>query len=104
MHGAVGTLIAFATGPDTVALDGEGRNSPFTSALLKHLATPGLHVSLMMQRVRADVVQHDAQQAGALGSFFVDWRRDFGALSLDSQYLQAMSVPAVQNAKLVSGH
>jgi tetratricopeptide (TPR) repeat protein len=57
MHGAVGTLIAFATGPDTVALDGEGRNSPFTSALLKHLATPGLHVSLMMQRVRADVVR-----------------------------------------------
>jgi poly(3-hydroxybutyrate) depolymerase len=38
MHGAVGTLIAFATGPDTVALDGEGRNSSisprraFTSA------------------------------------------------------------------------
>jgi tetratricopeptide (TPR) repeat protein len=57
MQGAVGTLIAFATGPDTVALDGEGRNSPFTSALLRHLATPGLHVSLLMQRVRADVVR-----------------------------------------------
>ena len=38
---ALGTLIAYATQPDNVALDGEGRNSPFTAALLRHIATPG---------------------------------------------------------------
>ena len=36
------TLVAFATQPNRVASDGSGRNSPFTAALLKHIATPGL--------------------------------------------------------------
>ena len=38
------------------ALDGEGRNSPFTAALLKHIATPGVDIGTVMRRVRADVV------------------------------------------------
>jgi hypothetical protein len=56
VQSAIGTLIAYATQPDNVALDGDGRNSPFTSALLKHLPTPGLEISSLMKRVRADVV------------------------------------------------
>jgi len=56
IQSAIGTMIAYATQPDNVALDGEGRNSPFTAALLKHIATPNLHISLMMQRVRGDVI------------------------------------------------
>ena len=56
IQSAVGTMIAFATQPDAVALDGEGRNSPFTTALLKHLATPGLDIAPLMRRVRADVI------------------------------------------------
>jgi uncharacterized caspase-like protein len=36
------TLIAFAAKAGSTAMDGDGKNSPFTSALLKHLATPGL--------------------------------------------------------------
>lgn len=54
--GAIGTLIAFATQPDNVALDGSGRNSPFTAALLKHLPTPRLDIGTVMRRVRADVI------------------------------------------------
>ncbi len=50
-----GTLIAFATQPNDVALDGDGRNSPFTSALLKHMVVPNLEVELMMKQVRLDV-------------------------------------------------
>lgn len=53
----VGTLVSFATQPGNVALDGEGRNSPFTQAILKHLPTPGLDVALMMRRVRRDVLE-----------------------------------------------
>lgn len=56
VQSAIGTMIAYATQPDNVALDGEGRNSPFTAALLKHIGTPGLHISLVMQRVRSDVI------------------------------------------------
>ena len=51
-----GTLIAFATAPGQVALDGEGANSPFSAALTRHIGTPGLEVQQMLTRVRAEVV------------------------------------------------
>jgi len=50
-----GSFIAFATEPGEVALDGAGENSPFTSALLNHIETPELDISLMMRRVRQEV-------------------------------------------------
>ncbi|HEV7305080.1 caspase domain-containing protein [Ensifer sp.] len=53
----VGSLIAFATQPGNVALDGAGRNSPFTSALLKHLGTPGRSVTDDLIAVRRTVLQ-----------------------------------------------
>ena len=57
MKSARGTLIAFATSPGKTALDGEeGKNSPFTRALLTHLPTPGLEIGLALKRVRAQVV------------------------------------------------
>ncbi|MGJ5043347.1 MULTISPECIES: caspase family protein [unclassified Bradyrhizobium] len=51
-----GTLIAFATAPGKVALDGDGDNSPFSAALTRHIGTPGLEVQQMLTRVRAEVV------------------------------------------------
>ena len=56
----VGTLIAFATQPGNVALDGTGRNSPFTSGLLKHLGTPGQDITRDLIHVRREVL--DATQ------------------------------------------
>jgi tetratricopeptide (TPR) repeat protein len=56
VEAADGTLVTFATQPNRVAADGQGRNSPFTQALLKHLATPGLELRVLMTRVRSDVV------------------------------------------------
>lgn len=50
-----GTMIAFSTAPNKVALDGQGRNSPFTAALVKHIKTPGLDIAFVMRRVTADV-------------------------------------------------
>lgn len=53
-----GTLIAFSTAPDQKAEDGiGGRNSPFTTYLLRHLKTSMLDVRLMLGRVRQDVLQ-----------------------------------------------
>jgi hypothetical protein len=49
------TLIAFAAAPGQEAADGDARNSPFTSSLLKHIAQPGLEVSVMLKEVAADV-------------------------------------------------
>jgi hypothetical protein len=48
-------MVAFATGPETVALDGEGRNSPFTEALLDHIGEEGMSISDLMIEVRKDV-------------------------------------------------
>lgn len=56
IKGSIDTLIAFSTEPDKTALDGEGRNSPFTTALLKHIQTPGLEIGGVLRRVRTDVV------------------------------------------------
>jgi uncharacterized caspase-like protein len=50
-------MIAYATAPDRVALDGEGRNSPFTTAFLKNLKTPGLDISVLMKRIRTDAIK-----------------------------------------------
>jgi hypothetical protein len=63
IQSAIGTMIAYATQPDNVAFDGDGqRNSPFTSALLKHISTPGLEIAALMRRVRADVVASTRQK------------------------------------------
>lgn len=53
----VGTFVAFATEPGAVAYDGAGEapNSPFTTALLENIETPGISVSDMMIRVRNEV-------------------------------------------------
>ncbi|HSM39727.1 MAG TPA: caspase domain-containing protein, partial [Afifellaceae bacterium] len=54
--GGIGTLISYATQPGNVALDGEGRNSPFTAALLTHLGKPGAGITGTMTAVRRDVL------------------------------------------------
>jgi len=62
MQGGVGTMIVYATQPNNVALDGDGRNSPFTAALLAHLPTPDVDISIMLRRVRADVIRATNQK------------------------------------------
>ena len=51
------TLVVYATAPGETASDGAGRNSPFTSSLLRHIETPGVEIELMFKRVTADVLR-----------------------------------------------
>src|SRR5262249_27064505 len=51
------TLIAFAAKAGSTASDGTGENSPFTTALLKHIAVPGLDLRIAFGRVRDDVLK-----------------------------------------------
>jgi uncharacterized caspase-like protein len=51
------TLIAFAAKAGSTAADGTGANSPYTTALVKHLITPGLDLRLALGRVRDDVLK-----------------------------------------------
>lgn len=51
------TLVVYAAKDGTTADDGAGqRHSPFTQAILKHIATPGLEINFVFRRVRDDVV------------------------------------------------
>jgi uncharacterized caspase-like protein len=52
------TLIAYAAKAGSTAEDGDGEHSPFTTALLKHLAEPGLDIRLAFGRVRDDVLKN----------------------------------------------
>ncbi len=54
---AQGTLISYATKDGQVALDGVGqKNSPFTQALLEHIADPS-DIAVVLRKVREKVMQ-----------------------------------------------
>ena len=72
-------LVAYASRDGTVASDGSGRNSPFTSALLEHIETPGLEINFLFRNVRDEVV---AATKGAQQPFV------YGSLSKEAIYLK----------------
>jgi len=51
-----GSIVAYATAPDSVAADGGGKNGVYTGQLLKHMRTPGLPIEEMFKRVRIGVL------------------------------------------------
>ncbi len=91
----VGTMIAFATEPGNVALDGDGKNSPFTTALLQHIETPGLDVAQLMRRVRRDVIDKTSgrqvpwNNSSLTGDFFFVEKGAVGAQPADIPRVQA---------------
>ena len=75
-----GMVIAYATQPDQIAVDGNGRNSPFTSALLQQISQPGVEIGTLFRRVARQV--HSATNGQQLpelsvslfGEFFLNTR------------------------------
>ncbi len=55
MDAPVGTLIAFATAPGSVASDGDGQNGLYTQHLLQSLQKPGTKIEYVFKNVRASV-------------------------------------------------
>jgi uncharacterized caspase-like protein len=74
----VGTFIAYSTQPGNVALDGAGRNSPFTAALTTRMVEPGRNLTSVMIDVRKDVIaatsgkQVPWDHSALTGEFFFD--------------------------------
>ena len=89
------TLVAYAAKEGTVAADGEGRNSPYTTALLAHLEEPGLEVGLMFRKVRDAVL---ASTGGRQEPFV------YGSLSSEGAYLAALPKPELDEVKPVVKH
>lgn len=57
-----GSFIAYSTAPGSTAADGDGRNSPFASALVKQIGQKGLPIEVMFRGIRKDVLQATAGQ------------------------------------------
>jgi uncharacterized caspase-like protein len=76
VEAAASMMVVYSTEPEKVALDGTGRNSPFTEALLRHIDTEGESISDMMIDVRNDVLkatggkQRPFESASLTGQFF----------------------------------
>lgn len=90
---ATGLLIAYATAPGQVALDGPpGGNSPYAEALAHYLDEPGLEIGLLFRKVSARVRQ---ATAGAQ----VPWTE----ASLTGDTLVLNPAPAVPDPMLMAG-
>src|SRR5581483_981172 len=50
------TLVAFAAKAGSISYDGDGVNSPYATALLRHLAEPGVDIRIALGKVRDDVI------------------------------------------------
>ena len=87
------TLVAYAAKEGTVAADGRGRNSPYTTALLRHIEEPGLEVGLMFRKVRDAVL---AATGGAQEPFV------YGSLSSEGAYFTGAPEAAPAAAAPVS--
>ncbi|MEN3376451.1 MAG: hypothetical protein V7604_1806 [Hyphomicrobiales bacterium] len=87
-------LVAYAAKDGTTATDGEGRNSPYTAALLKHLGTRGLEVSFVFRKVRDDVMAATNRRQQP----FV-----YGSLSSKAIYLRAPDAAQAVSAPMQPG-
>jgi hypothetical protein len=54
------TMVAYAAKAGSVSYDGDGVNSPFATALLKHIAEPGVDIRIALGRVRDEVLKQTA--------------------------------------------
>jgi tetratricopeptide (TPR) repeat protein len=72
-----GSLVVYAAKDGETALDGNGNNSPFVTALVKELAVPGVEIRKLFDLVRDDVLEatNNQQQPFTYGS--VPGRQDF---------------------------
>ena len=78
-------LVAYAARDGTTALDGNGRNSPFTAALLRNIETPGVEVTFVFRNVRDDVMEATSNEQQP----FV-----YGSLSRKAIYLAGLPPPS----------
>lgn len=89
MKAPTGTFLAYSTAPGMIALDGDGRNSPFTSALSQEIIKPGAQIEQVFKNVRRTVLQ-------ATDGVQVPW--DTSSLTVDFSFVaqKPMSMAEVE--------
>ena len=70
-----GMFVAFSTSPNTTAEDGDGKNSPYATALLEELGQPGLDFEKVFKNVGAKVVKatNGRQEPWSNSKFYGDF-------------------------------
>jgi len=63
-----GTFISYSTSPGNVARDGDGRNSPYTAALIEYMKDPGLTIEDVFKSVRQKLRKETGQVPWELSS------------------------------------
>ena len=63
-----GTFISYSTGAGQVARDGEGKNSPYTSAVLQYMQDPGVPITDVFIKVRQKLRKETGQIPWELSS------------------------------------
>jgi uncharacterized caspase-like protein len=99
VQAARGSLIAFATSPGEVAVDGTGDNSFYTQHLVQAMTTPGLSIEQVFKQVRTGVLkatgkkQTPWESSSLIGDFY------FASLSAENPSVAAEATrPQVQEA------
>jgi uncharacterized caspase-like protein len=98
MEAPGGSFIAYSTAPGRTAADGNGRNSPFVTALVREMALPGETIEGVFRNVRRAVMAATAGEqmpwdASSLLGQFVFTRRA-GSLAPDAAAAQSVAPPA----------
>lgn len=82
MPAPTGTFIAYATAPDSIAMDGADRNGVFTKFLLRNIVISGLKIEDVLKRVRIEVMRETNnkqvpwQTSSLTGDFYFVPRRE----------------------------
>ena len=69
-----GSIVGYSTAPGMEAQDGDGNNSPYTSAFLNNAREPNLPIEQLFKRVRLEVNNTTEGQADAVGKLVADLR------------------------------
>jgi TPR repeat protein len=117
-----GSLIAFATAPGQIALDGNGPNSPYSAALAATIPVPGLILEDVFRRTRRQVLevtrnrQTPWEHSSLTGEFYFNpratepetSRRDAGSASVTAAQLKEIEdwerIRGGGDAKLLKKH
>lgn len=91
MEAPAGTLIAFATAPGAVALDGAGNHGVYTQHLLQEMRQRGQPVEQVFKRVRIGVAKETRDQQ-------IPW--ESSSLREDFQFLAASATPTVNDTAI----
>jgi len=62
MDAPTGSLVAYATAPNSVASDGSGQNGLYTKYLLENINTPGVPIEEVFKRVRIGVMNETGKK------------------------------------------